>query len=195
MTALKLERVPAVVSRRSNGRSRLYHADFEQAEASAQAAGTGIWDASLNAGGPHRDYDQLIAWWHYRAGVVEDYRRFGIQRGAKSVRLDYADIVDAARAGSPLTVFCDLQGGISKTVGDGAVIYAGSRAQPFKLWIPDRNSDDGQALLRLIQTRYAGFGRSYVYASGTAQLYPADTGRPEIVLNTTQQLGDAPNRG
>ncbi len=175
------------------GRSRLYHDDFEQAESAAQAAGTGVWDPTINAGGPHRDYDQLIAWWHYRSSAIEDYRRFGIQRGAKSVRLDYGDIVAAAQAESPLTVFCDLQGGIGRSVGDGAVIYAGSPAQPFKLWIPDRHSDSGQALLRLIATRYAGYGRSYVYASGTAKLYPAGTGKPEIVLSAPAQLHDRPD--
>lgn len=174
------------------GRSRLYHEDLMKAEAQAQAQGIGVWNPDINAGGNSRDYKVLLPWWHLRAGVVEDYRRFGVQAGALSIRLDYDEIVEAANAKSPLTVFCDLQGGIHKWAGDGALIYAGSIAQKFNLWIPERDSATAQEILRLIETRYAGHGLGYVYVRGEATMYPDENGVPEIVLRDTTQLSDFP---
>jgi len=174
------------------GRSRLYHEDLLKAEARAQARGVGVWDPDINAGGNSRDYAVLLPWWHLRAGVVEDYRRFGVQAGVLSVRLDYDEIVEAANANSPLAVLCDLQGGIHKWTGDGALIYAGSVAQKFNLWIPERDSATAQEILRLIETRYAGYGLGYVYVRGEATMYPDTNGVPEIVLRDLSQLSDPP---
>ena len=174
------------------GRSRLYHEDLMKAEAQAQAQGIGVWDPDINAGGNSRDYGELLPWWHLRAGVVEDYRRFGVQAGALSIRLDYDEIVEAANAKSPLTVLCDLQGGIHKWAGDGALIYAGSIAQKLNLWIPERGSATAQETLRLIETRYAGHGLGYVYVSGEATMYPDENGVPEIILQDMSQLSDFP---
>ena len=174
------------------GRSRLYHEDLMKAEAQAQAQGIGVWNPDINAGGNSRCYDVLLPWWHLRAGVVEDYRRFGVQAGALSVRLDYDGIVEAANVESSLTVFCDLQGGIHKWAGDGALIYAGSIAQKFNLWIPERDSATAQEILRLIETRYAGHGLGYVYVRGEATMYPDEKGVPEIVLRDMTQLSDFP---
>jgi len=174
------------------GRSRLYHEALTTAEARAQAKGIGVWDADINAGGNSRDYEVLLPWWHLRAGVVEDYRRFGAQAGALSVRLDYGEIVEAAKAKSSLTILCDLQGGIHKWTDDGALIYAGSIAQKFNLWIPERDSAPAQEILQLIETRYAGHGRGYVYARGKATMYPAENGVPEIILRDVAQLSDFP---
>jgi micrococcal nuclease len=109
------------------------------------------------------------------------------------VRLNYDDIVEAAKAGSEMTVFCDLQSGINQWPGNGALIYAGSKFQKFNLWIPDKDSAAAQALLRLIETRYANSGRGYVYVSGQASLYPPNSGgKPQIVLTEAKQLADLP---
>ena len=175
------------------GRSRLYHRQFVEAEAEAQAKGKGIWDPETNAGGPRRDYAALIPWWHLREHVVQDYRYAGSQAGVLSVRLNYDDIVEAAKAGNEMTVLCDLQGGIDKWPSNGALIYAGSKFHKFNLWIPNRDSVNSQTILRLIETRYAGFGRGYVYVSGQASLYPPNPqGKPQIVLSDLQQLADMP---
>ncbi|MGK7910982.1 MAG: thermonuclease family protein [Synechococcus sp.] len=175
------------------GRSRLYHRQFVEAEAEAQAIGKGIWDPETNAGGPRRDYAALIPWWYLREHVVQDYRYAGSQAGVLSVRLNYDDIVEAAKAGNEMTVLCDLQGGIDKWPSNGALIYAGSKFHKFNLWIPNRDSADSQTVLRLIETRYAGFGRGYVYVSGQASLYPPNPqGKPQIVLSDVQQLADMP---
>lgn len=175
------------------GRSRLYHRQFIEAEVEAQAQGRAIWDPVTNAGGPSRDYATLIPWWHLRDSVVQDYRYLGIQAGVLSVRLDYPHLLDAARAGNTVTLFCDLQSGINQWTGNGALIYAGSKFQKFNLWIPDRDSEAAQTLLRLIETRYANSGRGYVYVSGAVSLYPPNAeGKPQIVLTDVRQLTDMP---
>lgn len=126
--------------------------------------------------------------------MIEDYRRFGIQGGALSVRLDYKVIVQAAESRSSPVVLCDLQGGINRWPGGGALIYAGSPTHKFNLWIPDRDSLTSQGILSLIEKRYAGHGRSYVYVSGKASLYPPNNKNrtPEIVLTKVAQLADLP---
>lgn len=172
------------------GRSRLYHAELLKAEAVAQSQSLAIWNPATNAEGTRRDYDTLIPWWHLRDSVVEDYRRFGKEAGVFSVRLDYDEIVEAARAETMMTVLCDLQQGINQWTGNGALIYAGSPQQKFNLWIPERDSAVAQRLLALIQTRYGKESkRNYVYVSGKAKLYQ---GKPEIVLSDIAQLADLP---
>lgn len=128
-----------------------------------------------------------------RDSIIQDYRHYGIQAGVKSVRLDYDDIVNAAKAKSNITVICDLQSGVNKWSGDGALIYAGSLQHKFNLWVPDRDSEPSQAILNLIETRYSGRGRSYVYVSGVSSLYPqSENGKPQIVLTDVRQLSDIP---
>ncbi len=173
------------------GRSRLYHRQFMAAEANAQSQGLAIWNPATNGGGNRRDYTTLIPWWHLRDSVVQDYRSLDSQAEVLSVRLDYEAIVAAAQAGKEITVFCDLQGGINKWPGNGALIYAGSKFQKFNLWIPDPDSAAAQTILRLIETRYANSGRGYVYVSGQASLYPPNPdGKPQIVLTDVNQLAD-----
>lgn len=175
------------------GRSRLYHVPFMEAESQAQALGVAIWNTATNAGGNKRDYSALVPWWHLRDGIVQDYRLLGIQAGALSVRTDYDAIVEAAKAGNQLTVLCDLQSGINAWTGGGALIYAGSIFQKFNLWIPNRDSPEAQTVLRLIENRYGGQGRNYVYVSGEASMYPANAqGKPQIVITDVEQLKDFP---
>lgn len=169
------------------GRSRLYHEDFIAAEADAQSAARVIWDPQTNEGGASRDYGALIPWWHLRDSVVVDYRDRGLQTGVLSVRLDYADILTASGNESRITVLCDLQRGINLWPENGALIFAGSPTHKFNLWIPNRTSSSAQSILRLIEMRYAGFGRGYLYVSGSATLY---NGKPEIVLTDSAQLSD-----
>jgi micrococcal nuclease len=175
------------------GRSRLYHLLFMDAEALAQAKGLAIWNPATNAGGNKRDYSNLTPWWNFRDSVVQDYRLFGIQAGALSVRTDYDAIVEAAKAGNQLTVLCDLQAGINAWTGGGALIYAGSIFQKFNLWIPNRDSSEAQKVLKLIENRYGGQGRNYVYVSGEASMYPSNAqGKPQIVITDAEQLKDFP---
>jgi len=173
------------------GRSRLYHHQFLEAEADAQSKKLAIWDPNTNGSGEKRDYEKLIPWWDFRSCVIENYRHISQQAGVLSVRLDYDTIVEAGKNGDAITVFCDLQGGINKWVGDNALIYAGSKFQKFNLWIPDISSDAGQKILQLIELRYVKYGRSYVYISGEVSLYPdSPDGIPQIVIRDVSQFSD-----
>lgn len=171
------------------GRSRICHEAFTRAEVEAQAHNRVIWDPNTNQGGPSRDYVTLVPWWALRALVVEDYRERGIPAGVLSVRLDYQQIIAAANARLPITVLCDLQAGYQEWSGGGALVYAGSPHHKFNLWIPDKDSETGQRILRLINRRYAEQGRGYVYVSGTAEMY---RDKPQIVLTDRAQLSDFP---
>jgi micrococcal nuclease len=142
-----------------------------------------------NAGGPSRDYDLLIPWWSQRAQLVDDYRGVGIAAGVLSVRLDYEEICEAAENNEPKTVFSDLLGGISKWTGGGALVYAGSVQHKFNLWIPNADSDSATRIIQLIEKRYTGQKRGYLYVSGTLEMY---SGKPEIVLTHVDQLSDFP---
>lgn len=170
------------------GRSLIYHDAFTAAEAEAQAEGRVIWDPEYNHGGPSRDYANLIPWWSMRALAVEDYRRRAAPETVLSVRLDYPRLLELMATGGGATVFCDLQDGINRWAGDGAVIYAGSVHHKFNLWIPDARSEERAPLLRLIETRYAGQGRGYVFVTGDVEEYD---GKPQIVLTDRTQLSDA----
>lgn len=173
------------------GRSRLYHDALTIAERDAQADQIGIWDASINAGGAYREYDRLIPWWHFRDSVIQGYREKGTDSGVLSVRLDYEAIRQAAHNGERMTVLCDLQGGINRWTGGGALIFAGSITHKFNLWIPDRESPEAVRILRLVNNRYAGQGRGYVVVTGEANRYPDnDDGKPQIVLSDAAQLSD-----
>jgi len=174
------------------GRSRLYHRQFMEAEVEAQSKGLAIWNPLTNKGGNRRDYPTLIPWWQLRDSVVQDYRYLGLQAGVLSVRLDYDRLLEAARTGNEVTVFCDLQAGIDQWPGNSALIYAGSKFQQFNLWIPDKDSATAQTILRLIETRYANSGRGYVYVSGGMSLYPPGNtnGKPQIVITEVKQLAD-----
>lgn len=169
------------------GRAREYHQAFTRAEAAAQADNLMIWNPSV----PNRgDYVNLIAWWSQRASIVEDYRRFGLDAGALSVRLDYQTVLTAAAADQFATVLCDLQSDVQPRTGGGAVVYAGSPEHKFNLWIPNAEDESNEALLRLIERRYTGTGRrNYVYVSGNLSLY---NGVPQFVLSQISQLSDFP---
>jgi micrococcal nuclease len=175
------------------GRARLYHEQFLQAEFQAQSKNLAIWDPETNAGGNQREYERLIPWWHLRESVVEDYRKFGIQSGAKSMRIDYAEILEAARQQNNITVFCDLQGGINQWTDNGALVYGGSPHHKFNLWIPDPESTEALEIINLIEKRYAGYGRGYVYVNGQANFWPPNgDGKPQIVITDKSQLSDFP---
>lgn len=174
------------------GRSRLYHEPLLQAEAEAQAHHHVIWDSKTNQGGPSRDYPTLLAWWGLRDSIVEDYRRIGLSAGVLSVRLDYQELVKAAEAKQFVTVLCDLQEGINKWPGDGALIYAGSKFHKFNLWLPEAYSEAMIPLLRLIEKRYTGQGRGYVYVSGKVKKY---NNIPQIVVTELKQVSDLPPKG
>ena len=68
-------------------------------------------------------------------------------------RLDYAELLDQAKQGEDAIVFTELR--TYTPVGQNkAIVDIGSKAQPFKLFLPDVEGDEGQRLLRLLDGRY-----------------------------------------
>ncbi|MGL5058502.1 MAG: thermonuclease family protein [Microcoleus sp.] len=170
------------------GRSRLYHRQMTEAEAIAKAYNLAIWNPSSNIK-PGRNYAHLLPWWSMRGSIVEEFRKTETTAGVLSVRLDYPKILAASEAAKSITIFCDLQGGINKWVGSGALIYAGSVYHKLDLWIPDAATDEMAPLKRLIEKRYAGQGRGYVYINGKVEQFK---GKPQIVLKDIKQFSDFP---
>ncbi|MEG3840955.1 thermonuclease family protein [Microcoleus sp. herbarium14] len=171
------------------GRSRLYHRQMTEAESGAKAYNLMIWNPITNAKIPSRNYANLLPWWSMRASIVEEFRLSEATGGAFSLRLDYPKILAASETGKSITVFCDLQAGINKWIGDNALIHAGSVYHKLDLWIPDAETDTMAPLKRLIDKRYAGLGRGYVYVSGKVEHYK---GKPQIVLKDIKQISDFP---
>ena len=171
------------------GRSRLYHRQMTDAESGAKAYNLMIWNPNTNAKIPSRNYANLLPWWSMRASIVEEFCLSEATGGAFSLRLDYPKILAASETGKSITVFCDLQAGINKWIGDNALIHAGSVYHKLDLWIPDAETDTMAPLKRLIDKRYAGLGRGYVYVSGKVEYYK---GKPQIVLKDIKQLSDFP---
>jgi micrococcal nuclease len=171
------------------GRSRLHHRQMTEAESAAKAYNLVIWNPITNAKIPSRNYANLLPWWSMRGSIVEDFRLSEATTGALSVRLHYPKILAASETAKSITIFCDLQAGINKWIGGNALIYAGSVYHKLDLWIPDAESDAMAPLKRLIEKRYAGQGRGYVYISGLVEQYKS---KPQIVLKNIKQFSDFP---
>jgi len=171
------------------GRSRLYHRQMTEAESAAKAYNLMIWNPITNAKIPSRNYGNLLPWWSMRGSIVEEFRLSEATAGALSLRLHYPKILAASEKAKSLTIFCDLQAGINKWIGGSALIYPGSVYHKLDLWIPDAETDEMAPLKRLIEKRYAGLGRGYVYVSGKVEQYK---GKPQIVLKDIKQLSDFP---
>jgi len=171
------------------GRSRLYHRQMTEAESAAKAYNLMIWNPITNAKVPSRNYGNLLPWWSMRGSIVEEFRLSEATAGALSLRLHYPKILAASERAKSLTIFCALQAGINKWIGGSALIYAGSVYHKLVLWMPDAETDEMAPLKRLIEKRYAGLGRGYVYVSGKVERYK---GKPQIVLKDIKQLSDFP---
>ncbi|MGL5081892.1 MAG: thermonuclease family protein [Microcoleaceae cyanobacterium] len=169
------------------GRSQEYHQQMMNAEAEAQAHHKVIWHPDNHHNGMGRNYDLLMPWWSLRDSITQDYRINGIPVGVLSVRLDYPQILSAAAQGKWVTIFCDLQDGVTKWIGSGALIHTGSKDHIVKLWIPEAKLEKNAPLVHLIQRRYSGLGRGYVYISGRVVMY---RDKPEVTLTNICQISD-----
>lgn len=181
-----------------------HHRRYQAAERQAQADNIGVWnqlDPEVN-GAVIRNYDTLRPWWELRAEAVETYReakREGITTLLEP-QFDYDEIVE--RVGEELTVFTELNS--LKRVGDNLLATNGSNERSFNVFMPDAvDTAEGQRLASLLKQRYIPRGydgntiakmtRGYVYVRGTIELYPPETGKPEIEVTTLDQLSDSPS--
>ncbi|MGF1491687.1 MAG: thermonuclease family protein [Microcoleaceae cyanobacterium] len=169
------------------GRSQDYHLEMMAAEAEAQAHQYIIWHPDHFHHGVSRDYQLLMPWWALRDSIIQDYRQRGIPAGVLSVRLDYPKILAAAEREQSVTIFCDLQDGVTKWIGSGALIHTGSKDHIVKIWVPEAKLEKNAPIVHLIQRRYAGLGRGYAYITGQVIMY---RDKPEITLTHIHQISD-----
>ncbi len=171
-----------------------YRARYTAAEREAQSAHRGVWDQLAVNGAEARNYALLGVWWHLRAQVIAAYReaRIGDPLLFNS-RLDYERLLLLAADEAEATVFTELRE-YHRVGGRHVVVTIGSLQQPFQLFVPDADSDAGQAILRLLDDRYIADEpdhprRSYAYVRGTLKRFG---GRPEIVVRAKEQISDDP---
>jgi micrococcal nuclease len=175
-----------------------HHQAFVAAERSAQAARRGLWDQVAVNGSEQRNYANLGAWWSLRAAIIDDYRRARADGAAiLNSRLDYAEIAERARRGEEIVVFTELA--TFRRLGSRrAVIDIGSQAQPFQVFIPNIETDEGVALVNLVHERYLAEDdgrttirarRSYAYVQGRLQIFHD---APEVIVPGAAGITDAP---
>ena len=169
-----------------------HHNKFQLAEREAQINNLGIWDQIAVNGSEIRNYAALGTWWKLRAELIDRYRYIKkYNNRLLNTRLDYHKIVALAHEEKEAIVFTELQS-IKRVGQQSAVIFIGSEKQPFSLFLPNIESDEGQGIARLLEARYLSkddthFNRGYAYVAGELSLY---RGRPQIKLSTTQQITD-----
>jgi len=171
-----------------------YHTRYAKAERAAQSERLGVWDQVGANGSETRNYALLTTWWHLRARIIDDYRRLR-RAGAYllNTRLDYAEIADLARQEKEATVFTELRG-CSRAGGTHLIVDIGSVQQPFKVFVPDVDSPEGEAIVELLDARYIARlpdhpRRSYAYVTGAMKLLH---GTPEIIVASAEQITDEP---
>jgi micrococcal nuclease len=171
-----------------------HHARYVAAERTAQAAHIGVWDQVTVNGSEMRNYATLGAWWSLRAELIDDYRDHrAADPSLLNSRRDYAELLELAADGAEATVFTELSS-ITRVGQRRAIVDIGSREQPFKLFVPDIESDEGRQLLSLLSTQYIAedpdrIRRSYAYVRGLLKLF---RGEPELVVVGPGQVTDTP---
>lgn len=177
------------------------HERYITAEREAQSADRGIWDQIGNNGSEMRNYAALTTWWDLRGRIIEGYRevkRRAPEANLFNTRLDYARLVEIAKARQETTVFMELRD-FTPTSGDHIVFRTGSREQPYQLFIPNGNAGGGEDVMGLLLERYVAEGeakprRSYAYVTGPTKMFPDnENGRPEIVVTDPAQITDWPS--
>jgi micrococcal nuclease len=173
-----------------------HHNRYLAAEEAAQSAHVGVWNQVEVNGSEQRNYAMLGVWWALRAELIDDYR--ALHQGRPELlnsRLDYARLHELAGQAQEATVFTELRAHMP--VGQNkAIVDIGSRAQPFKLFLPDIEGDEGQQILRLLDNRYIPkdpdhVRRSYAYVRGPLKLFRDE---PEMVVTSASQISDVPDR-
>ncbi len=169
-----------------------YHEKYSEAEKLAQEEHLGVWDQIRVNQTEIRNYASLGTWWRLRAEIIDRYRAIKNQHeNLYNTRLDFDEIVEMANKNQSVVVFTELRE-IRRISQGNALISIGSIKQPFSLFLPGIDSDDGQKVIRLLKSRYISVdlehpNRSYAYVSGELSVYKGD---PQIVIRSSSQITD-----
>ena len=170
-----------------------HHARYTAAERDAQCAHIGVWDQVTVNGSEQRNYALLGVWWAARAELIDGYRRLKeVRPDLLNTRLDHNRIVELAAQEQIATVFTELRE-FTRLSASRGMVDVGSKAQPFKLFLPDTDGEAGQRLLRLLSNRYLPtepdhVRRGYAYVRGPLKLFQ---GEPEVVVTSADQITDS----
>ncbi|MDJ0808367.1 MAG: thermonuclease family protein [Gammaproteobacteria bacterium] len=170
-----------------------HHLRYQRAEREAQRQHLGVWDQITVNGVTHRNYAALTTWWQLRASIIDGYRSIrAIDSSVLNTRLDYINLVAQAQTGERVTVFTELRSH-TRVGGRHGLIGIGSIQQPFNLFIPNIDSETGQEILNLLESRYLSHGddqpgRSYAYVSGVLSTF---NGQPQLVVTSADQISDS----
>ena len=195
------------------GRSRLYHGEFTLAEKLAIENSRGVWNpvgASAWSFGLleyTRDYRKLLPWWRQRELFVEDWRHWhhlGIVDHVLDPRdfSDYKKLVVAAASREQRTILLDLQpthenllDGVMQLVrytkGQGMCVFAGTKRQPFNLWMDDANSTEAGRVQTILHSRYCNMKKNYCFVTGSLFMFHAKN-RPQMLIESCEQIADFP---
>jgi micrococcal nuclease len=170
-------------------------AAYSAAERAAQAEDIGVWNQFesnrvLRPEDAPRNYAQLSVWWELRARVVDEFRAArDAGKPVLSARVDYRALLERARAGETATVFMEIKQGAGARA-EQFVFRSGSRAQPFKLFLPQADSEAIALLRNRYITQSEAFPRrNYAFVTGPLRLYH---GVPELIVESVDQVSDSP---
>lgn len=160
------------------GRSRICHEAFVTAQASAQAAGLGIWNPTTNAaatpGAPsaRRPYERLLPWWRARADAVERFRELQADDPQVIVDAEVPGQLQAAlERGRPVQVFGSIFETFDEADGSWTLLFrapAGERA--LRVSVPAAHRA-ALAALELERTR-EDYRQNYLWVQGTVTTGP-----------------------
>jgi micrococcal nuclease len=169
-----------------------HHQRYARAEWTAQRRRRGVWDQMTVNGGERRNYAALGCWWQLRGRIIDGYRRVhAMDASILNPRLDYDRISTMARDEAAATIFTEMRS-IIRVGGHSGLISMGSVDRPFSLFLPDMDSEAGQEVVNLLETRYISGNedhprRSYAYVTGKLSTY---RDRPQVVVQSADQIGD-----
>jgi micrococcal nuclease len=172
------------------------HAAYQTAERQAQSQHIGVWNQIEVNGSEQRNYATLSVWWKLRAALIDDYRQHRTQYPELlNSRLDYDQIAAKALRKQSITIFTELAY-VRRAGGIHGLASYGSDERPLNIFIPRLFSDDGEALLNLLNQRYIRRNEthpaaSYAYISGVMSLY---NGIPQLTLSSIDQVCDTPSQ-
>jgi len=177
-----------------NANFAAHHKRYIQAERDAQRDKAGLWDQIAVNGQERRNYAALGVWWELRARSIDHYRKLkAIDPSILNSRLDFPRITELATSGTKATIFTEIAS-VRRVGGKHGLISIGSLHQPFALFIPDMDSEEGQKIIQLLETRYISSGesnprRSYAYVTGKLSLFRDN---PQMVIESPDQITDLP---
>ncbi len=169
------------------------HQRYITAERDAQQAFRGVWNQIAVNGSEIRNYARLSVWWTLRAEIIQQYRQVKTANPCEplyNTRLDYEKLVELATAEEDAIIFTELRSFSRVGGGQHVIVSIGSIQQPFQVFIPNIDSENGTNILNLLTNRFIPGDddhprQSYAYVKGPLKMFG---NRPEIIVTDPDQI-------